>query len=1221
MSRKTRLLLTTTVLAAAIALAGPTWAAIQYMDDGAVQNTLNGWDLPAQGTCPAAAGYGYTGIDTRAECVALRLNVVQASCTSAANLSWTTSGVCNDLVNNASQGVCEAKGDRLWNAATGVCAVVMMDDDRNNVNCMKHGGNWVTTGTCTGSWVMPARTAYTPNLLTSNGAGDQCLRCHNTVTQYNGPRVRDTEDTLYMGHKNMARKVTAPKAWGGPPLVCTNPLYTTEEDCIQNGGVFHPADAYVSDDSGNLFYWGGGQITVNSVARDVTWIYGDWLAPLPRAIYKAPASTSQVCSDPRGTTANCVSTYGGTLVNNAGISYSCGRCHTTGWTSDATIQTAKEPEKSFPGITWDRLSNAPANVVNLSGGIAGDSNKYSSWDVWGISCTRCHSSAIDTTTGTGSPLQYSAPAGMSTHHNNMTGTDISSGACSDARWTSEAVCTSNGGTWLTACSLASTPAICSVTAADEATCIATVGNTWVAAPFCSNARYNNQADCVANAFTWQAGWCKSGTAPSGTTCSTGTYRANGTQASCQVAGGAWSFTSCSLEGVCNKGTCSDALYTDQINCEAAGKTWTGIAGLTACTAAGGQYSYATDVIRCEDAGGRWTGNYANRGQIITRVCMDCHRQETGGLPYDSTNPATALKVGPAHGDVTFVSHTAGNQFLNSPHGKFTGTFDQIATGKFNFAGTGEYKSFFQIDAEAANTGNGCTGCHEVHTSVVTGEKPFREECTECHSGPYNIDLTKINHLGGVGTPLEKMAEEPAEPCIVCHMPGGKHLWRINASASYSTLPLPAALTTTVNANTSPDGTYTNAVWIDVDDACGQCHGGGTSHAETTGTIATGSKALTVVNPAGFAANQRILVAGAGTYEYDELGEPVRGDFPTYIISVVGNTINLAGAAPIGVTGAAVAQNPVKNGGNYRTKAVLAAAAEGMHGSAGISYAVGLSASQVPDTLGVTATATTSCGTGGCPSFKYVWSWGDGSADTTTTDPVVTATHTYAAAGTRNITLTVMLNQPPPNFLAVGSSTQSVTVDPVIATLTAGATSCTWNANTWTMQVVDASTGGVAPLRISVDWGDGGVRSFGAAGATFNRTYVVPGAFPVTVRATDSRPVSDDFTCATTATPAYFAISGSVKKADNTTPFGGVAVTLKKSGVSVKSVTTGTNGAYNLGSLKPGTYTVSFTRSGYTFPVLGPYTIGPSVNTADVKANSALGATQTTPRTRLTTVTE
>jgi hypothetical protein len=60
-----------------------------------------------------------------------------------------------------------------------------------------------------------------------------------------------------------------------------------------------------------------------------------------------------------------------------------------------------------------------------------------------------------------------------------------------------------------------------------------------------------------------------------------------------------------------------------------------------------------------------------------------------------------------------------------------------------------------------------------------------------------------------------------------------HLWRINPSASYSMFPTAAefgigATATKKIANTAPDGTYANAVWVDVDYACGQCHGGGTS---------------------------------------------------------------------------------------------------------------------------------------------------------------------------------------------------------------------------------------------------------------------------------------------------------------------------------------------------------------------------------------------------------
>jgi subtilase family serine protease len=60
-----------------------------------------------------------------------------------------------------------------------------------------------------------------------------------------------------------------------------------------------------------------------------------------------------------------------------------------------------------------------------------------------------------------------------------------------------------------------------------------------------------------------------------------------------------------------------------------------------------------------------------------------------------------------------------------------------------------------------------------------------------------------------------------------------HLWRINASASYSTFPTAlqygiGGTATSRVANTSADGSYTSAVWIDVDYACGSCHGGGTN---------------------------------------------------------------------------------------------------------------------------------------------------------------------------------------------------------------------------------------------------------------------------------------------------------------------------------------------------------------------------------------------------------
>ena len=77
-----------------------------------------------------------------------------------------------------------------------------------------------------------------------NGAGDQCLRCHNTVTQYNGPRVRDTNFTLMQGHKNMARPVDKTfKPWGGPPFSCTGKATANDEhECVARGRDVGPDD-------------------------------------------------------------------------------------------------------------------------------------------------------------------------------------------------------------------------------------------------------------------------------------------------------------------------------------------------------------------------------------------------------------------------------------------------------------------------------------------------------------------------------------------------------------------------------------------------------------------------------------------------------------------------------------------------------------------------------------------------------------------------------------------------------------------------------------------------------------------------------------------------------------------------------------------------------------------------------------------------------------------
>jgi predicted CXXCH cytochrome family protein len=128
----------------------------------------------------------------------------------------------------------------------------------------------------------------------------------------------------------------------------------------------------------------------------------------------------------------------------------------------------------------------------------------------------------------------------------------------------------------------------------------------------------------------------------------------------------------------------------------------------------------------------------------------------------------------------------------------------------------------------------CVTCHDVHNSLFIAEQresALRKVCTDCHT---NKPLAKVWHPTGMGTPLD--VSEPFEACITCHMPRATdtglrmHLWRVNPDANYRTFPTAeefgiGAPATNKNANASPDGAYTNAVWVDVDYTCGQCHGG------------------------------------------------------------------------------------------------------------------------------------------------------------------------------------------------------------------------------------------------------------------------------------------------------------------------------------------------------------------------------------------------------------
>jgi hypothetical protein len=202
-------------------------------------------------------------------------------------------------------------------------------------------------------------------------------------------------------------------------------------------------------------------------------------------------------------------------------------------------------------------------------------------------------------------------------------------------------------------------------------------------------------------------------------------------------------------------------------------------------------------------------------------------------------------------------------------------------------GTGAWRANTANPASDANIQGTCSTCHDIHNSLFVAaqkEAGKRKTCEECHVDNSAIGATdvnapqiaKIKHPLGSDTPFDTAKYESS--CEVCHMAmqavengnqvsAAVHLWRINTDVNYNTFPttgqfyggtcsvhtgavqnapyLPvvylsdisstnctaASGTWTVvtkdrNAQTAAEGTYANAVWVDLDLACGQCHGGG-----------------------------------------------------------------------------------------------------------------------------------------------------------------------------------------------------------------------------------------------------------------------------------------------------------------------------------------------------------------------------------------------------------
>jgi PKD domain len=510
------------------------------------------------------------------------------------------------------------------------------------------------------------------------------------------------------------------------------------------------------------------------------------------------------------------------------------------------------------------------------------------------------------------------------------------------------------------------------------------------------------------------------------------------------AGGSYACGQCHTTGWDVAGASSAPAQTDQppaglIN--TAGATW--IYEGVQCSRC---HDYpATATVDAPVTTGVYNSSHNNgvlaENEASTQLCFQCHTQESAVNAADESQLVIGGHSGYA---AAFAGHFRTNQFLNSPHARFTGTEGQVGNGA-NYeskwqAGTCS-DSFLTNKTDCTTAGdtwtslpndnNGCVTCHDVHTSSVDPDvmdptstmsniKAGGTCGTSCHS---YINLGKINHPIAPNTPLDGDLSTPKGKmmaCTTCHMTGQSasklsHLWRIEPSADYSTFPTAAQYAAgQQTANTEPDGAYTNAVYMDVDLVCGQCHGGGTSS----------------TSPA-----------------FTKKAE-----------------------AP------------------YFSKATLSTLAENMHNTyptakfawtndSSTSYAVNFNAISSTCPSGVT-------------SCTYSWDFGD-----TNTGTGVATSHTYTSGSPVTVTLTVST----PAY-TTDVATQVVTPTAVHQFPTCGAVALTpaqvGDLVTFTdSSTIPATNGGSAA--VYVNWGDGSQLSVGAVGGSVTHNYNNAGNYMVT----------------------------------------------------------------------------------------------------------------------------
>ncbi len=310
------------------------------------------------------------------------------------------------------------------------------------------------------------------------------------------------------------------------------------------------------------------------------------------------------------------------------------------------------------------------------------------------------------------------------------------------------------------------------------------------------------------------------------------------------------------------------------------------------------------------AAGDLKQNAQNLAPIVNQFLNSPHAEYTGdnsgeqlqdAANYGSTFKGKICRSGGfASGTILTTVFRAGEEgFIHFPD---TAT-NEACTNPGDGSSASGAAGFWVDEGDSASHSQGnCMTCHDVHWSLESIDpesdaydphaEPLRRHCTTCHvndgvsaSGASQIDLSTINHLATAGTPLENWATNPDESCESCHMPlSGSvdsslmHLWRINTDASYTTMGA-------TQVNLDVDG----KAWIDVDLACGQCHGGGA--AEGPGHEAT--------PPALYRTKAQLALVADGMHDAAAVSYPVTFSAKVTGLDVlVDASVQCGGACPV-----------------------------------------------------------------------------------------------------------------------------------------------------------------------------------------------------------------------------------------------------------------------------------------------------------------------------------